>query len=138
MSMNTVLKHVITWCAGAVCGALCVYAISYPVAQKMLAGETQMSEQIQDIYSQGTILREMPIEEVTHSAAEIPLLNGFATLRIRGVDVPSQTLSPGKTWYIPMKVKPEFYGDATRAQIFYLDIKTHQLTGPFAPGALPQ
>jgi len=136
--MNAILKHLITWIFGAVCGVTFVYAITNPVMNRMLAGETQMSEQIQDIYSQSTILHEMPApEQQAASGPEIPLLNGFVSLRINGVSAAGPKLGPGKTWYIPMKVQPQFYGDASHAQVFYLDSKTHQLTGPFTP-AVPQ
>jgi hypothetical protein len=131
--MNKILKHFITWAFGAICGGLFVYAIVNPLTSKMLAGETQMSSQIQDIYSQVTILHETPAEIQQPVAPEIPLLHGTVSLKLNLLGNAAPQIGPGKTWAIPMKVQPTFYGDASHAQIFFLDTKTHQLTGPYAP-----
>jgi hypothetical protein len=135
--MNKILKHFITWAFGAICGGLFVYAIVNPLTKTMLAGETQMSEQIQDLYSQVTIIGEAPLETQAQPGPEIPLLNGLATLRIGALAIPAQKLGNGTVWYIPMKVKPSYRGDASRAHVFYFDTKTQQLAGPFSPTVLP-
>jgi hypothetical protein len=52
--------------------------------------------------------------------------------------IPAQKLGNGTVWYIPMKVKPSYRGDASRAHVLYFDTKTQQLAGPFSPTVLPQ
>jgi hypothetical protein len=133
MSMNQFLKSFMVWTFGAVCGGLFCFAMMKPAADAMLAAETKMSEQLQDLYSQTTILYEPPeVISTTQAGPEIPLLNGSMSLRLN-IAGTTQRLAPGKTWSIPMKVKPGFAGDPTRVQIFYIDVKTHQMSGPFPP-----
>lgn len=136
MSLNTFLKYFITWGAGAVCGALFAWALFHPVAEKMLAGETELSNQIQDIYSQGTVLYEPPAAQM-QAQPGFSILNGFATITISGMKLPAEHQGSVPRWYIPMKVQPVVYGDKQGKFVLYVDVKTNAVTGISYPLSVP-
>jgi hypothetical protein len=99
--MTPFVKYLLTWAAGFLMGCGVVFAMAKPVLDHAAAAVTQLSDQIQDLYSAGTVLYEdSPCGPGT--GLKIPILNGGASITIGGG-------APGTTgrvarWYIPMKI----------------------------------
>jgi len=135
------VKYLLTWTAGFVVGAGVVMLIAFPVQNKMLAGVTQMSDELQDIYSQGTILCE---PNIVHFQADpgIPketfqkfVIEAGVWAFVAWEHQPSniQEQDCAARWYIPMKVQPVVYGDPKGAKIYHYNIQTSSWIGPQDP-----
>jgi hypothetical protein len=125
--MTPFLKYLLTWTAGCLMGGGFVFAVAKPALDHGLASVTQLSDQVQDIYSQGTVLCE----------PNVPKPGAFIRELVGIPDPPSKEPCSAR-WYIPMKAKPVVYGDAYGVQVFYVDVKTKAWDGPHAPMVLPQ
>jgi len=103
--MTPFVKFMVIWAAGFFIGAGLVFAMAKPVLDHAAAAVTQLSDQIQDLYSAGTLLYEDSAPCGPGTGLKIPILNGGASITIGGG-------APGTTgrvarWYIPMKVTPQ-------------------------------
>jgi hypothetical protein len=103
--MTPFVKYLLSWAAGFLMGCGLVFAMAKPVLDKGVAAVTQLSDQIQGLYSAGTVLYEDSAPCGPGAGLKIPILNGGASITIGGG-------APGTTgrvarWYIPMKVTPQ-------------------------------
>ena len=139
--MTPFLKYLLTWTAGCLMGGGFVFAVAKPVLDHGLASVTQLSDQVQDIYSQGTVLCEPSVPQpTTESAKWQQFILGRGMAELAGIPQPPNQDTPcAARWYIPMKAKPVVYGDAKGTQVFYyVDVKTKAWDGPHVPLVVAQ
>ena len=116
--------------AGGVAGGFFVYRAAQPLADQQAEAIARLSAKVQEYNSAVTLLAE-PAEVTASLPAAIQQL----------LPEPWRSLANGPggqprvmlRWWIPGKVMPLVYGDARGVKVFYFNLQTRKLDGPYLP-----